>query len=202
MLNDGYTDLPPGKIASVVTYLEMRAKPRMGTPVPPVGISLRRVTKPDLNWYRNLFRKVGAEWLWFGRLAMNDEQLRKALWDSQTEVFALSEGGGNKNEDKGLLELNCTEPREVEIAYFGISSDLIGKGAGRFLLHRALEEAWSHNPKRVWLHTCNLDHPRALDFYQKAGFVPYKFSIEVSDDPRLTGLLPIEAAPQIPMLKR
>lgn len=201
MLSDGYTDLPPGKIASVVTYLEMRQKPELAAVAAPDGISLRRVAKPDLNWYRNLFRRVGAEWLWFGRLAMTDEQLSKALWEAQTEVFALSESGENEDEDKGLLELNCTEPNEVEIAYFGISSDLIGKGAGRFLLHRALEEAWSHKPKRVWLHTCNLDHPRALEFYRKAGFVPYKFSVEVSDDPRLIGLLPLEAAPQIPTLK-
>ncbi len=201
MLSDGYTDLPPGKIASVVTYLEMRQKPELAAVAAPDGISLRRVAKPDLNWYRNLFRRVGAEWLWFGRLAMTDEQLSKALWEAQTEVFALSESGENEDEDKGLLELNCTEPNEVEIAYFGISSDLIGKGAGRFLLHRALEEAWSHKPKRVWLHTCNLDHPRALEFYRKAGFVPYKFSVEVSDDPRLIGLLPLEAAPQIPILK-
>ena len=201
MLSDGYTDLPPGKIASVVTYLEMRQKPELAAVAAPDGISLRRVAKPDLNWYRNLFRRVGAEWLWFGRLAMTDEQLGKVLWDAQTEVFALSESGENEDEDKGLLELNCTEPNEVEIAYFGISSDLIGKGAGRFLLHRALEEAWSHKPKRVWLHTCNLDHPRALEFYRKAGFVPYKFSVEVSDDPRLIGLLPLEAAPQVPILK-
>lgn len=201
MLSDGYTDLPPGKIASVVTYLEMRQKPELAAVAAPDGISLRRVAKPDLNWYRNLFRRVGAEWLWFCRLAMTDEQLSKALWEAQTEVFALSESGENEDEDKGLLELNCTEPNEVEIAYFGISSDLIGKGAGRFLLHRALEEAWSHKPKRVWLHTCNLDHPRALEFYRKAGFVPYKFSVEVSDDPRLIGLLPLEAAPQVPILK-
>ncbi len=201
MLNDGYTDLPPGKIASVVTYLEMRTRPRTETEALPAGLSLRRVTQPDLKWYRDLFRKVGAEWLWYGRLALSDEQLREVLWASHTDVFALSESDKNSNEDKGLLELNCAEPNEVEIAYFGITSDLIGKGAGRFLLHRALEEAWSHNPTRVWLHTCNLDHPRALEFYRKAGFVPYKFSIEVSDDPRLIGLLPMDAGPQVPILK-
>ena len=132
MLSDGYTDLPPGKIASVVTYLEMRQKPELAAVAAPDGISLRRVAKPDLNWYRNLFRRVGAEWLWFGRLAMTDEQLGKVLWDSHTEVFALSESGENEDEDKGLLELNCTEPNEVEIAYFGISSDLIGKGEAAF----------------------------------------------------------------------
>ena len=63
MLSDGYTDLPPGKIGSVVTYLDA-AKPELAAVAAPDGISLRRVAKPDLNWYRNLFRRVGAEWLW------------------------------------------------------------------------------------------------------------------------------------------
>lgn len=196
MLGDGYTDLAPGKIASVVTFLEMRTRPALATISAPEGFDLRRVAKPELDWYRHLFRRVGEEWLWFGRLQMNDDELRAVLWHERVGVYALAANG----EDYGLLELDQRVPGEVEIAYFGVSSNLIGKGAGRFLLHCALEDAWSHNPQRVWLHTCNLDHPRALEFYQKAGFIPYKFAIEVSDDPRLTGLLPMNVAPQCPVI--
>jgi GNAT superfamily N-acetyltransferase len=196
-LDDGYTDLPPGKIASVVTFLEMRTRPNLPATSVPSGLSLRRVERPALDWYRNLFRRVGQEWLWFGRLQMNDDELRGVLWDDHVDVFALSAN----EKDLGMLELDRRVPGEVEIAYFGVCSELLGKGAGRFLLHKALDEAWSHAPQRVWLHTCNLDHPRALEFYQKAGFVPYKFSIEVSADPRLTGLLPMDAAPQVPIIK-
>src|SRR5271168_2650693 len=197
MLHDGYTDLPAGKIASVVTFLEIRERPAHAPIAAPQEMKIRRVLQPDLAWYRQLYRRVGEEWLWFGRLLLNDDKLRAVLWDDGIEIFALSVNG--KDEDQGLLELDRRVPGEVEIAYFGIASDSIGKGAGRFLLHHALEQAWSHNPERVWLHTCNLDHPRALKFYQKAGFVPYKFAIEVSDDPRLTGLLPMTVAPPIPV---
>ena len=196
-LNDGYTDLPPGKIVSVVTYLEMLERPELAPSATSAGLSLRKVVHPDLDWYRDLYRRVGADWLWFGRLEINDEELRAVLWDERIEVFALSSNG----KDEGLLELDFHVPGEVEIAYFGVTANLIGKGAGRFLLHRALEEAWSHAPKRVWLHTCNLDHPRAIEFYQKAGFKPYKFAIEVTDDPRLTGLLPLDAAPLLPIIR-
>lgn len=199
MLHDGYSDLPVGKIASIVTFLEMREPPALAPVSPPKDNDMKicRVARPDLDWYRQLYRRVGEEWLWFSRLLLNDDDLRAVLWNERLEVFALSVSA----EDKGLLELDRRVPGEVEIAYFGVSSYLIGKGAGWFLLHHALEQAWSHSPRRVWLHTCNLDHPRALEFYQKAGFAAYKFAIEVSDDPRLTGLLPMSAAPQLPIIR-
>ncbi|SRR5579871_416128 len=196
-MNDGYTDLPAGKIASVVTFLEMRDRPALAPIVAPQNMQVRRVLQPELGWYRQLYRRVGEEWLWFSRLMLSDEGLRAVLWSERIEIFALSANG----EDKGLLELDRSAPDEVEIAYFGVSPDLIGKGAGRFFLHHALEQAWSHNPARVWLHTCNLDHPRALHFYQAAGFKPYKFAIEVSNDPRLTGLLPVSVAPHLPIIR-
>ncbi len=195
-LADGYTELPLGKIASVVTYLEMRQRPQFDSNPVPAGLSISRVAQPDIEWYREIYRRVGAEWLWFSRLQMTDSDLRSVLSDERVEVFALKSGG----HDAGLLELDRRVSGEVEIAYFGLGAELIGKGAGRFLLNYALELAWSRSPQRLWLHTCNLDHPRALQFYLNAGFVPYKFAIEVTDDPRLSGLLPRDAAPQVPLI--
>jgi hypothetical protein len=58
-----------------------------------------------------------------------------------------------------------------------------------------------HEPlRRFWVHTCSLDHPAALNFYRRAGFVPYQRAVEVFDDPRVTGLLPPDSAPQIPLI--
>jgi len=68
------------------------------------------------------------------------------------------------------------------------------------LLAHCLPLAWEHHPQRVWLHTCTSDHPSALAFYQKIGFVPYKRAIEVADDPRLNGEMPRTAAPHVPIL--
>ena len=79
---------------------------------------------------------------------------------------------------------------------------MIGQGAGKYLMAKALTAAWATNPSRVWVHTCTLDHPNALPFYIKAGFIPYKRAIEIADDPRLTGEAPRTAAPHIPILGR
>jgi hypothetical protein len=59
---------------------------------------------------------------------------------------------------------------------------------------------WVHKPQRIWVHTCTSDHPAALGFYRKMGFVPYKRAIEIADDPRLTGELPRTAAGHVPVV--
>ncbi len=196
MIADGYTLVPPGKIASVVTYLEMRQAPQIAASERS-GLAMRRVTHVELEWYRALYKKIGAEWLWFSRLQLNDAELRQLFDDERYELWVLRADGV----DAGLLELDRRVPAEIEISYFGVASELIGGGVGKFLLNHALRAAWEHRPDRVWLHTCNLDHPRALGFYRAAGFVPYQYAIEVSEDPRLTGLLPETAAPHAPIIR-
>ena len=195
-LADGYTDIAAGKIASVVTYLEIRERTSLSPSEAPPGMTFRRVLQPDLNWYRKLYCEVGEEWLWFSRLRMNDQELTGVLHDPLVEIFALSSGG----DDKGLLELDCRSLPDVEIASFGLTADLVGQGAGRYLMACALQAAWAHSPQRVWVHTCTLDSERALSFYIKAEFVPYKRAIEVSDDPRITGEIPKSAAKHVPLI--
>jgi len=195
-MNDGYTDLPPGKLAAVVTYLEMRA-PRAVEPHPTMSeFAIRRVEKADLDWYRRLFRDIGGPWLWFSRLRMTDDQLRAILHSSQVDVFVLSHNGV----DGGLLEFDRRHMPDIEILYFGVAPSLIGKSAGRALLEYCLPLEWAHRPQRIWLHTCTWDHPKALAFYLKAGFVPYKRGLEITDDPRLTGHIARDAAPDVPIL--
>jgi GNAT superfamily N-acetyltransferase len=196
IIPDGYTDLPAGKIASVVTYLEMRRPPEITAESRSYGWVLTPHPAPDVDWYRRLFRTIGQNWLWFSRLQMTDEELRGIIHDSRIDVFALEFEG----RETGILELDRREMPDIELAFIGLTHDLIGRGAGRFLIDRALQIAWSHHPDRVLVHTCTLDHPRALDFYRKAGFVPYKRAIEVADDPRIDGTLPRTAAPSIPIL--
>jgi len=192
---DGYTDLPPGKLANVVTYLEMRTPPPP-SPTPTMSeYSVRRVVQPDLDWYRRLYREVGEPWLWFSRLRLSDNELRAILHDPAVEVYALLHHGS----DHGLLEFDRRNFPDIELSFFGVTPVLIGKGAGRALLQHCLPLAWSHRPQRVWLHTCTADHPAALAFYRKFGFVPYKRAIEIADDPRVTGEMPRSAAPHIPI---
>lgn len=191
---DGYTDLPAGKIAAIVTYLEMRSRPRLRR-LPAHGLSLERIDA-DLDRFRALFRAVGEPWMWFSRLAMPDERLRAVIGDPDVESYALVLDGS----DIGLLELVFRVEGECEIAYIGLVPDAIGRGAGRYLMNEAIRRAFRRKVGRLWLHTCSLDHPGALDFYRRSGFVPYRRAVEVADDPRLTGALPVGAAPHVPVI--
>lgn len=193
---DGYSNVAPGKIAVVVTSLEMTAPPARTAPVAG-AFAIRRVVRPDPDWYRDLFRRVGTDWLWFGRLRLTTAALEAVLHDPAVEVFALSDSAG----DEGLLELDFRVPRQCEISYFGLTSKLIGRGAGRALMSHAIAAAWSRPIARLWVHTCTGDHPGAIAFYVRSGFQPYRRQVEVADDPRLAGLLPEWAAPHIPLLQ-
>jgi GNAT superfamily N-acetyltransferase len=196
-MQNGHTDLPPGKLASIITYLEMRTPPAQSVSAPS-EFMIRKVKQPDLDWYRRLFREIGEPWLWFSRLRMTDGELRSIIDDQAVDVFALS----YKGRDQGLLEFDRRSFPDIEVAYFGVAPALIGKGAGRALFAHGLASEWQRHPQRIWLHTCSADHPTALSFYQKFGFVPYKRAIEVADDPRLTGEIPRTAAPHIPIIER
>ena len=68
------------------------------------------------------------------------------------------------------------------------------------LLAEALRLAWREGVHRVHVHTCSLDHPAALAAYRRAGFIPYRRVIERFPDPRLSGFLPPDCAPQVPLL--
>jgi ribosomal protein S18 acetylase RimI-like enzyme len=114
------------------------------------------------------------------------------------EALALGRGG----EDVGLLELDFRTPGECELAFLGLLPEAIGRGAGRLLVETAIERAFARPIRRLWVHTCTFDHPRALGFYRRAGFEPYRRAIEVADDPRLSGRLPRSAAPHVPLIER
>jgi GNAT superfamily N-acetyltransferase len=193
---DGYSDVPHGKIAAVVTHLEMTAPPARRDD-PPGNWSLRKVDAPALAWYRDLFRRVGENWLWFSRARMTDAELAAIIHAAGIEVYALALDG----RDEGLLELDFREPGQCELTYFGVTADLIGTGAARFLMNRALERAWSRDVRRVWVHTCTFDHPAAVAFYQRSGFRAFRRQIEIADDPRLDGTAPRDAAKHVPIIE-
>jgi GNAT superfamily N-acetyltransferase len=197
ILPDGYSDVPAGKIAAVVTHLEMLTRPLPLLPHDPPGTwTLRRVEAPDLDGYRDLHRRVGADWLWVSRLRMSDAELAAIIHADGVELYTLEQDG----RAEGQLELDFRKSGDCEIVFFGVTAKLIGNGAGRFLMSHALRLAWSKPVTRVWLHTCTLDSPRALAFYERSGFRPFRFQVEVIDDPRLDSTLPRHAAPHVPLI--
>lgn len=196
VLGDGLHDVAAGKIAAVVTVLEMKARPSLRPEPDAVPWTLRRVAPVPLDWYRDLFARTGADWLWFSRLQMSDEALGAILANPDVEVYAVEVG----NRAEGLLELDFREPGQCELAFFGLTGPLIGKGAGRSLMNFAIDRAWQRPIGRFWVHSCSLDHPAALEFYCRSGFVPLRRQVEIADDPRLSGTLPRTAAPRVPMI--
>jgi GNAT superfamily N-acetyltransferase len=196
ILPDGYSDVPAGKIACVVTHLEMTARPALSPP-PPGPWTLRHVERPDLAWYRDLYRRVGEEWLWFARIQAADDKLAARLHHPLVETHALVADG----RDEGLLELDFRESETCEIGMFGVTAKLVGSGAAHWLMQHALTLAWSRPIKRLWLHTCSFDHPAALPFYQRAGFRPFRRQIEIADDPRLDGSAPRDVAKHVPVIE-
>jgi len=190
-----YEPLLDSELAAVVTYLQMRAPPALE--VPASTLDLKRIESPTAERYRELFRLVGAPWLWFSRLALDDEQLAGIVRDPRVELYAVVDGNGR---DAGLLELDFREPGQCELAFVGLVPELSGLGHGRWLLAEAVSRAWREGVTRVHVHTCSLDHPAALGAYRRAGFTPYKRAIERFPDPRLLGILPSDCAPQVPLL--
>lgn len=185
--------LPDGQLAALVTYLEMTNPPAAS--VPQGSLQLRRV-RLDADQYRALFRKVGAPWLWFSRLAMTDAELDAIITDPGVELFEVTA----VQAVVGMLELDFREAGACEIAFVGLVPGLAGQGHGRWLLAEAVHRAWRDGVRRVHVHTCSLDHPAALAAYRRAGFVPIRRALERFTDPRLTGVLPADAAPQVPLL--
>ncbi|HLS68401.1 MAG TPA: GNAT family N-acetyltransferase [Kiloniellales bacterium] len=195
-LDNGFYDIPRGKIAAVVTYLEMHEKPPLRPARAAPDWELRPVERPAVEWYRSLYRRVGEDWLWFSRLLLSDEELGAILQDPDIDFHVFRAGG----RDEGIIELDFRKGTDCELAFFGISPALLGRGAGRWLMNQALELAWSRPIGRLWLHTCTLDHPQAVSFYCRSGFHPYRREVEVADDPRLVGKARKEAAPHVPIL--
>lgn len=190
-----YEKVTDGELAAVVTFLEMRESPRANVPRSP--LSLRRIEDPRPDGYRELFRKIGARWLWFSRLVMDDAALAAIIQHPAVELFEVVDESGS---EAGMLELDYREPGECELSFVGLVPELSGQGHGRWLLAEAISRAWREDVTRVHVHTCTLDHPAALSAYRRAGFVPYRRAVERFPDPRLLGFLPRDCAPQIPLI--
>ena len=189
---DGIVDLPAGKIAAIATYLEMRSPPA-GSDRPLDG-RLERIT--DLARYRALYARIGEPWLWFTRAVMSDEELRRIIRHDGVEALALVRDG----QDVAMAELDLRRAGECELVFFGLVPERCGHGLGMPLMHEVIRRVFARPVARMWLHTCTLDHPGAMPFYLRAGFTPYRRAVEIADDPRLSGHLARDAAPNFPIV--
>ena len=140
------------------------------------GIVIARATHPSPDLYRVCYRAVGEAFHWRDRWDWTDAEIRKHLSDPAIQLFVATRRKRTKHADlAGWYELRrVAEDDSVEIAYFGIVAAEFGRGFGKHLLSSAVRDAWALGPRRVWLHTCTLDHPNALPNYVARGFTPYR----------------------------
>ncbi len=178
-----------GTLACTITRLEMTQRPGRPAGHPPHGIqvALLRALRPTVAFYRFLYNSVGADWLWYERRAMDDDTLAAIVQDDAVEVYVLYLDGV----PAGFAELDRRVKPEIELTYFGLMPEFIGRGLGDYLLSTAIDIAWSYEPSRLWVHTNTFDHPRALPLYQRHGFTAYDQEQRILPDPRLTGLIPV-----------
>lgn len=151
----------------ITTFLEMTS-PEHFAPAYVLAndIEIVRMEMPDLGFYKFLYQSVGEEWAWRDRLQMSSAELRQVLTSPRTQVYVMYVSGS----PGGYVELYQHDDGAVEIAYFGLRRDYMGRGLGKHLLSYGVARAWEMKATRVWLHTCNLDGPHALANYQKRGF--------------------------------
>lgn len=167
-----------------ITSLEMHARPaRPLARAPSLSqpVMVLRAHQPTISFYRYLYNTIGQDWLWYERRQMDDETLNDIIHDEKVSVDVLYCGGV----PAGYAELDARMHPSVEVAYLGLMPEFIGRGLGRYIVDWAVDTAWDLDPERIWIHTCNLDHPVALPTYQKAGFTVFNRQTVTVPNPRL-----------------
>ena len=153
------------------TYLELSsAADLQPAPVPVPTPELERLGACPASFYRYLYAEVGRAFHWVDRLGWSEEAVRRHLDTPGLALWLLTFEGA----PAGYFELAPHGDGSVEIAYFGLLPEYIGRGWGKYLLTAAARAAWDTSPTRVWLHTCSLDHPAALPNYIRRGFRPVR----------------------------
>ncbi|HET9002510.1 MAG TPA: GNAT family N-acetyltransferase [Gemmatimonadaceae bacterium] len=152
------------------TYLRMADPGRLRAARPLPNAGTVRIAPCTTGRYRELYAAVGSPWHWHDRDAWTDERLAEHLMDPSVSVFLFTMNG----EPAGYFELQRHDDDDVEIVYFGLFPDQIGKGYGGAMLTAATREAWQLGATSVWLHTCTLDHPHAIENYRARGFEEYR----------------------------
>jgi GNAT superfamily N-acetyltransferase len=155
---------------------------RRSTPRKGLEVSQASVPAPELNHF--FFTTVGRPWKWYSRLDWTYDTWTSYVSDPRTLTYIAYQEGT----PVGYLELNEQAEENIEIAFYGLLPRFLGNGLGRAFLSRAIQIAWDRTPKRVWVHTCSLDHPAALPNYLARGFRIYReetklTTIPEDDDP-------------------
>jgi len=156
-------------------YLEMNSPTELNPKSISNGLVVQECEIKQFQVNKFLYQFIGAAWNWTDKLTLSD-----AAWQTYAENDHLRTWiAYHQGSIAGYFELQQQAENTVELAYFGLAPNFIGKGFGGYLLSQAIQAAWNWNgTQRVWVHTCSLDHPSALRNYQARGFKLYKEVVE------------------------
>lgn len=177
-------------LRATVTHLQM-AQPPQRYPAAPAGpqLALFRCRAMPLHFYRYLYDRVGRDWHWTAALTLSDAELSERLSNARTDVRVLYMDGS----PAGFFELRRLSGEECRLVHFGLMPHAIGRGLGRWFLGEAIRAAWEEGSHTVTVETCTLDHPAALQLYQKMGFSPVwrkdETVLDMSSEARMAVLL-------------
>ena len=154
------------------TYLEINSlKDLKESKVLLKSLSISLVNPSDFQLNKFFYKNVGKKHHWIDRLTWEDKQWIEYTSNENLQTYLLK-----KNNDlAGYFELNLhSEKNEVEIAYLGLLEEYQNKKLGSYLLSNAIKNSFLTKPKRVWVHTCSLDHKNALNNYIARGMKIFK----------------------------
>jgi len=175
---------PAIPVAVDVTFLRMDRPPSDPPPALPADARVEAARDCSVSFYRYLYHTVGHDYVWWLRRVLSDAELAAILADPAISVHVLYQAG----EPMGFYELDRRNRPLVNLAYFGLLPQAIGRGLGRALLRHAVDAAWAETRYGVTVNTCTADHPRALPNYLAAGFVTLRRVREIWQVPQRLGL--------------
>lgn len=158
-----------------IYYLEMSHENLLKPKQAVEGLTVIETVIKEYRFNRFLYSLVGEQWQWLDKLEESEKSWKEYSERDNLRTWVAYYQGAIA----GYFELEVSDDKEVEIKYFGLAPAFIGKGFGGCLLTYAIQQAWQVcHAKRVWVHTCSLDHPSALANYQARGLVLYQQKIE------------------------
>lgn len=154
-----------------IYYLEMRSPDDLKGKEKPTGLEVVEAEVKEYSFNRYLYQLVGQAWRWNDKLSLSIDDWKHYAENENLRTWVAY----TKGSIAGYYELQKQKDDNVELAYFGLAPKFIGKGFGGYLLTHAIKSAWAWgDTRRVWVHTCTLDHDSALPNYQARGMKIYK----------------------------
>ena len=131
--------------------------------------SVSLVNPVDFQLNKFFYKNIGKNHHWVDRLVWTEKQWADYVSNEKVKTYVLK----NKGDFAGYFEL-ILHQNEIEIAYLGLLEEYQNQKLGSYLLSTAIKISFLEKPKRVWVHTCSLDHKNALHNYLARGMKVFK----------------------------